>query len=79
MSELKANGGPAYPRIHGREPSGSQGGTMDYCSQEGMTLRDYFAGQAASGMGADTDCQSWEEVAERAYKIADAMIKERDK
>ena len=51
-----------------------------------ITLRDYFAGQALAGdlqQGAQEDMHySWwnepSKIAERAYKIADAMIKERE-
>lgn len=43
-----------------------------------MTLRDYFAGQAISGIMTDDD---WDEniVARSAYAIADAMLAEREK
>lgn len=45
--------------------------------QDGMTLRDYFAGQAIMGLSAVID---WpENIAQSAYKIADAMMQERDK
>ena len=51
-----------------------------------ITLRDYFAGQALAGdlqQGTqDNLSYSWwhepSKIAERAYKIADAMIKERE-
>jgi hypothetical protein len=39
-----------------------------------MTLRDYFAGQALVGL-----CGTHEGVARNAYKIADAMLEEREK
>lgn len=48
----------------------------------GMTLRDYFAAKSISSVTADfwnfkrTDME-YEKVAEVAYKIADAMLKER--
>jgi hypothetical protein len=47
----------------------------------GMTLRDYFAGQALTGMLAGRDPNvafTPEGAAERAYSIADAMMTERD-
>jgi hypothetical protein len=44
--------------------------------QDGMTLRDYFAGQALAGM---KNRAGTEEVhAEIAYKTADAMLKARE-
>jgi hypothetical protein len=47
----------------------------DYGSQKGMTLRDYFAGQAlVAFLGHDPN---WN--AEMAYRAADAMIAEREK
>jgi len=53
---------------------------------EGMTLRDYFAGQALTGLCAlnwqsayNQHMPSAEEYAENAYCIADAMIKARKK
>ena len=54
-------------------------------SQSGMTLRDYFAGQALAGnleQGIENDMLSgwWhapEDIADRAYEIADAMIERR--
>ena len=49
---------------------------------EGMTLRDWFAGQALAGMlaseaGIPPYANSW--AAERAYQMADAMLAERAK
>lgn len=73
----KKDGGPAYPGI------GEQGGHQVHKS--GMSLRDYFAGQALVAHGGWLEKQpsndpsvSWV-VASRAYAIADAMIAERDK
>ena len=62
--------------------SGSQ-----YRHTEGMTLRDYFAGQALAGnleQGVENDmhCGWWHDsskIAQRAYAIADAMLKARSK
>ena len=56
---------------------------------EGMTLRDYFAGQALAGMLASSDSQPLDQVSEsdrlwftkvasHTYAISDAMIKERE-
>lgn len=49
----------------------------DGFSHPGMTLRDYFAAQALVAMpGLDTG-DSPEHIARQAYRIADAMVKER--
>jgi len=42
-----------------------------------LTVRDYFAGQAISGLAPDT--QSGQALAEWAYELADAMLAEREK
>jgi hypothetical protein len=52
-----------------------------YGYDHGMTLRDYFAGQALVGMLAGRAPRSEftsKEIASSAYCIAEAMIKERD-
>lgn len=47
----------------------------------GMTLRDYFAGQALAGMCALSDMATVkdEAFAKAAYSLADAMLQERVK
>ena len=70
MSEIN-DGGPAFPR------AGS-----DYNkAQEGMSLRDWLAGQVLQGLASDT-AYIWnrtnEEVATASYDIADAMLKARE-
>lgn len=48
--------------------------------QDGMTLRDWFAGQALAGMLADhTFDVPPNETAELSYKAAEAMLAERKK
>ena len=68
------DGGAAFPS------EGEGHGNPKYHSP-GMSLRDFFAGQALAGMCAsETDGVSYSSgnVASRAYKIADAMLKERE-
>lgn len=54
----------------------------DAPGQRGMTLRDWFAGQAIIALlpgryvGADADAQM---MAEQIYKFADAMLAERER
>ena len=62
----KQDGGPAFPLKNlGLYP--------------GLTIRDYFAGQALAGMLANTDIDKPPgPLAEDAYMLADAMLAERD-
>jgi hypothetical protein len=49
-----------------------------YQMKEELTLRDYFAAKALQGMLSDSNLQAeYSEFALRAYRIADAMLKER--
>lgn len=70
MSTPINDGGPAFPHAH-----------EDYPFQHGMSLRDYFAGQALAGSLAvgytSPDGHKW--MAEHAYAMADAMLAERAK
>jgi hypothetical protein len=59
------DGGPAFPVAMDTAPSA-----------EGMSLRDWFAGQALGGMIAG-DYSSISNMAHYAYVIADAMLKAR--
>lgn len=50
----------------------------------GMSLRDYFAGQVATGLLRDLGFCPWgnetaEQLATMAYDLADAMLAEREK
>ena len=48
-------------------------------AQLGMTLRDYFAAKAMQGMIAEPSLKATpEEFAQRAYMVADEMMKARD-
>jgi hypothetical protein len=49
-------------------------------SSSGMTLRDYFAGQALVKVATSTSLDvSSERIAEWCYKLADAMLEAREK
>ena len=52
----------------------------DYDPQFGMTLRDWFAGQALSGLSAHPagSAGQWPDLASDAYKAADAMLAQRE-
>ena len=44
----------------------------------GMALRDYFAAKAMQGfMGSSWNVKSFEDMARKAYQLADAMMKEK--
>ena len=61
-------GGAAFPISHSNEPGA-------YEAETGMSLRDWFAGQALAGLLADTNVLgSAPEVANAAYRFADAML-----
>lgn len=79
--------GPAFPCNYKHV---GEGGYVFYEPHPGMTLRDYFAGQALTGMiilydGKYSKCEfeakethaKWH--ASAAYRIADAMLAERNK
>lgn len=71
MSEKKT-GGQAFPHANPRYD-----GNWDNRMQiGGMTLRDYFAGQALAGTGS-VNYHTIKEMAETCYKIADAMLEAR--
>ena len=65
----KNDGGFAFPVPNDANTNG----------QGGMTLRDWFAGQALAGLYADSNVNiSAEKAAEAVYKTADAMLKARE-
>ncbi len=68
-------GGPAFPS------KGLAVATDDRAQdRDGMTLRDWFAGQALLGMvGSDGEPVGFNAVASQCYKYADAMLVERAK
>jgi hypothetical protein len=65
------DGGAAFPVVYVSEKMGSNG----------MTLRDWFAGQAVVGLLAHRSeaVGSHTEMAAQAYYLADAMLAERGK
>lgn len=85
MSEWINDGGPAFPRFQ-RElifrDSWDREGEKQFVARDGMSLRDWFAGQALVGMCAGhvwPRADDGPEAARRAYLIADAMLQERAK
>lgn len=89
MADVKNDGGAAFPRPYSSPNNGTFANP-----QAGMSLRDWFAGQALVGMCANPEMgkiinwliyaaagkeQSLNGVAETAYEMADAMLAERAK
>lgn len=70
MNSRTNDGGPAFPTQQEHEFDTQMG----YWNHEGMTLRDYFAGQALSGIIAQYPTADSKTVARYTYQIADAMI-----
>ena len=84
------DGGPAFPQpFQFRHSDGQPMFPTEYYKESGgITIRDYFAAAALQGMMAAGDKWSWRDtdaepapsaVANEAYAIADAMIKERSR
>lgn len=47
-------------------------------TNDGMTLRDYFAAKAMHGLLAGTNCADGNKIVRDAYNIADAMLAARE-
>lgn len=75
MSDIK-DGGPAFPflEFHGAGP--------EYQQHKGLSVRDYFAAKALSGLLASRSSSSTyflaKDDAAYVYAIADAMLKARE-
>ncbi len=76
----KAHNPPAFPRVLSQEDGDY--GRKEFRCEHGMTLRDWFAGQAMQARLTHAEpCfeESWASTAEWAYEMADAMLAEREK
>jgi hypothetical protein len=87
MTTTPKNGGPAFPRPGYTDATGDWPVSVRH--EAGMTLRDYFAGQALIGIMGDMERALSEVKATRqasmpdffagaAYRYADAMLKARE-
>lgn len=80
-------GGPAFPRPASIDPTSGTlpDGDVLIPAEHGMSVRDWFAGQALAGLlafskGGDqvTEQYSTADAADHAYAFADAMIARRE-
>lgn len=79
-TSLPLDGGPAFPAPKSatyKMPDGDH--PVVYDMQHGLSLRDYFAAAALQGLCHILHPTTGEEAARRAYNIADAMLKERER
>lgn len=80
------DGGPAFPGVAGANGCGNSvpttlNGSVQYVEyNQGLSLRDWFAGQALANQNIEEHSgKKWaDRVAEQAYRIADAMIAARN-
>ena len=72
-----SNGGYAFPRTPGNKQVAGTSHTSYDSGSNGMSLRDWFAGQALAGLCVGDD--DLHAVALVAYNVADMMLKERAK
>lgn len=79
MTDKIDDGGPAFPTKG--PPRKIRTATSEYYEDEnhGMSLRDWFAGQALAGICAHNDTWGLTDapLAKAAYQIADAMLSAR--
>lgn len=83
------DGGPAFPRatyveLDQAEYRPNVPGRGSISGDDGMSLRDWFAGQlvpvlVAAAIKSQADSLSKEKIATDAYDMADAMLAEREK
>lgn len=74
----KDNGGPAFSGTYSARSDQGRGPVVEM-HDKGMSLRDYFAAKAMQGRLAVSGYVDFDQGAEMAYKMADAMLKERAK
>lgn len=76
MTDKINDGGPAFPLENPRLLENGELFKQFY----GLSMRDYFAGQAISGMSSSPywDGTSFDAMATAAYSYADAMINARE-
>ena len=82
MVDDRNDGGTAFPVLPPVDDTGRTAVGYPY-PESGMSLRDWFAGQIASGMAAYSGTSGISygphEIAGRSYEVADAMLAARTK
>lgn len=73
MSEKINDGGPAFARPYFENANGTEWSKP----QDGMSLRDWFAGQVLPAMERHLAGLSGHDIAAHCYMVADCMIKAR--
>lgn len=71
------DGGQAFPTHAEYSKVCSDGYTWHHGTVSGMSLRDWFAGQAVAGLMSNTDFLSRhrsDDIARAAFKVADALL-----
>lgn len=69
MDDMKPDGGPAFPVVVSNEENG----------RKGLSVRDWFAGQAEAGGNCPHNQHEHEKCAAWAFNRADAYLAERAK
>lgn len=79
----KNNGGPAFPARNYIIPHDlAKQHVAELSATQGMTLRDYFAGEELSKTNGPYICdtpEAYARLADHCYRMADAMLAERAK
>lgn len=78
MPDHRDDGGPAFPVPHSVDGNWQPSPLPEFT---GMSLRDWFAGHALAGLTAairGPGCADWDYYSEASFKIADAMLAERE-
>lgn len=71
--ETKPSNPTAFPTLTYSKNTGEMNG-----HEEGMTLRDYFASKAVTGVCNNNASKTTDWIARKSYEIADAMLKQRE-
>jgi len=72
------NNPPAFPHVADILQFDGNSATVKTLTQNGMTLRDYFAAKAMQGLLSSDVNAPLETFAKQSYKVADAMLKARE-
>ncbi|MEG5668947.1 hypothetical protein [Enterobacter roggenkampii] len=70
-------GGPAFPQSGACTPEINSWDSEDFGGR-GLTVRDYFAAKAMQAIGVTYHCDEHPNIADVAYRMADAMLRARE-